>query len=416
MAKDSDPRAGTSENTGGLVSSILAEENEFDRRLLWRLGSWGFAAVVAVAIAVMANQAQFGWRRDQVAAADLAQQAQQAQQIQQLARETQNEARRLAAAVDTLNNDRDRLYTRVTAIEQGLDSVTGAVARQNTAASASAPSPAAPAKPHQASSDPTTLPLQPAAPAVAPVASAPAAPGEKPRAEAAPQEQAQPPPAAATSVASAPPSAPGLPLVASKSMMSPPDPAAAKLVQPEKTAKPKTEAAPQPETAVAASPPAQEPEAESDLPKIPAQRTEFAVDLGSAHSIGGLRALWRGLVKANPDLAALRPIIIIRENRTGAGMQLRLGAGPLLDAAAAAKICATLAGIERGCETAVFDGQRLAMKTETKAERTPPPGAVKPTAQPHEQQRKSTKRSKSEEPPAAKPEPPSAVSSFFGRK
>ena len=89
--------------------------------------------------------------------------------------------------------------------------------------------------------------------------------------------------------------------------------------------------------------------------------TEFAIDLGSANSVGGLRALWRGLVKSNADLAELRPIIVVKESKTGLGMQLRLAAGPLHDAATAAKICAALMESKRACETTVFDGQRLAM-------------------------------------------------------
>ena len=78
-----------------------------------------------------ANQSAIGLRRDQIAAADL---ARQAQQIPERAKENQNEARRLASAIDTLNSDRDRLYSRVTVLEQGLDSVTGAIARQSAAA------------------------------------------------------------------------------------------------------------------------------------------------------------------------------------------------------------------------------------------------------------------------------------------
>lgn len=409
MAKDSDPLAGAFENTGGLFSGFLAEENEFDRRLLWRLGSWSLAAVGAIVIAVMANQAQLGWRRDQVATADL---ARQAQQLQQLTRETQSEARRLASAIETLNSDRDRLYTRVTVLEQGLDSVTGTIAKQNIAAvPPSVPATPAASKPQAATSDPPPAPPSPAsqaaAPAVAPVASAPAVAGEKPRAETAPPAPTSPPPPAA----SAAPAASNLPLVASKSLMSPPDPAATKLVQPEKTAKPRAEGPP---AETAANPAAKESEAaeaaEADLPGIPAQRTEFAVDLGGANSIGGLRALWRGLVKANPDLAPLRPIIMVRESHTGFGMQLRLGAGPLLDAAAAAKICAGLAESDRRCETTVFDGQRLAMKTED----TPQPSSTKSSAR--QQHRTSTKRAKIEEPAPVRQEPPSTLSSFFGRK
>ena len=100
MAKASDSPAGTKNaDKAGLLSGLLAEENEFDRRTLWRIGSWGFAAVGAVVLAVAANQSSFGWRRDQIAAADL---SRQAQQIQSLAKESQNETRRLASALDTL--------------------------------------------------------------------------------------------------------------------------------------------------------------------------------------------------------------------------------------------------------------------------------------------------------------------------
>ena len=119
------------DDAGGVLSGLLAEENELDRRTLWRIGSWGVGATAAVIVAVMANQSSLGLKRDQVAAADL---TRQAQQIQVVARESQNEARRLAAAIDTLNSDRDRLYSRVTGLEQGLDSVTGAIARQGSAA------------------------------------------------------------------------------------------------------------------------------------------------------------------------------------------------------------------------------------------------------------------------------------------
>ena len=120
MAKKSDHLADgfDADDTGGVLSGLLAEEDELDRRALWRIGSWGVGATGAVILAVMANQSSLGLQRDQVAAADL---TRQAQQIQSVARETQNEARRLASAIDTLNGDRDRLYSRVTGLEQGLE-------------------------------------------------------------------------------------------------------------------------------------------------------------------------------------------------------------------------------------------------------------------------------------------------------
>lgn len=453
MAKDSDPLAdafGTKE-TGGLFSGLLAEENAFDRRMMWRLGSWSVAAVSAVVIAVMANQAQLGWRRDQMAATDL---ARQADRLQMLTKESQNEARRLAAAIETLNSDRDRLYSRVTVLEQGLDSVTGAIARQAAA-------PAQGAKPQDAA------PV-PAAPSVAPVASTPAATNEKPRTEAAkdsqketPKESSSPPPqtaAAASLVQQAPAvnsALPTIPLVPSRSIMAPPDSAASKLVQPEaaeKAAEKKAEPAPAPSEIVATvTKPAEA--AENESAAIAVQQTRFAIDLGGANSVDGLRALWRGLTKSNPEIAALRPIIMVKEGTTGLGMQLRLGAGPLVNAAAAAKFCATLAENDRHCETTVFDGQRLSMRGEKGQEKAQEKGQEKtqdrvqeksseknqdaapqaetaPNAKPEKQRRRSysSKRSKREEPapaPAAQPAPakpeaasPSAgstLSSFFRR-
>src|SRR3954451_17938380 len=133
MARDTDHLAGglDTENTGGLLTGFLAEEEEeFDPRSLWRLGSWGAASLGAVIIALYASQSSIGLRREQLAAADL---LRQSQQIQTATKESQNETRRLASAVETLNGDRDRLYSRVTFLEQGLGPVTGAIARQNSA-------------------------------------------------------------------------------------------------------------------------------------------------------------------------------------------------------------------------------------------------------------------------------------------
>jgi hypothetical protein len=166
--------------------------------------------------------------------------------------------------------------------------------------------------------------------------------------------------------------------MASKSLMSPPDAAAGKLIEPEPSAKtaavtppaPAPTMTPAPAAApdVAASAPAAdkvaaaEP-ASSASPPLAVKRTEFGVDVGGANSVGGLRALWRGLLKwrSSAPLAALQPIIVVKEGNNGLGMQLRLVAGPLTDAAAAAKICASMTANDRHCETTVFDGQRLAM-------------------------------------------------------
>ena len=547
MAKDPDNLAGSfeTENTGGLLSGFLAEEDEFDRRALWRLGSWGVGAIAAVIVAVMANQSQLSLRREQIAAADL---TRQAQQVQLVARESLSEARRLASAIDTLSGDRDRLYSRVTTLEQGLDSVTGAIVRQgNSQASGPAASAAKPSTPTETAAQTPPTP----APAVAPVATtqAPTA-AEKPvavdkppamvvteasppatstvskdnakvagaksasaksdgakpdsakadnakpdivapelpkiesvktdvaktdtaktdtaktatakadspsadsgkadakpdgakvdaaKAEAAKPETAKPetakaeiakPDVAKPDVAKPDVAKPdsskadnaknqvassSVPLVASKSIMAPPDPAATKLIEPTNTTNtpgPAVTAAPIPEVVASAPAAATDEEAdEATLPKVAIQRTEFGVDLGSANSVNGLRALWRGLLKsrANAPLASLRPIIVVKEVTNGLGMQLRLVAGPLNDAGAAARICATLTENKRACETTVFDGQRLSLK----ADDTPPAAAT-----PAPRRRGNAKRAAAapvvvEEP--KKPEP-TTLSSWFGRK
>jgi hypothetical protein len=138
---------------------------------------------------------------------------------------------------------------------------------------------------------------------------------------------------------------------------------------------------------------------------VTVQRTEFAVDVGGANSVGGLRALWRGLLKSrsNAPLAALQPIIVVKESSTGLGMQLRLVAGPLGDAAAAAKICATMLENERACETTVFDGQRLTMKSEN----TPAAdkfGALKPGSDKPASEKLVTEKPVSEKSGAEKPD------------
>ena len=414
MAKDSDkPRGGFDMGeTGGALSGLLAEEDEFDRRALWRLGTWAAVSVGTVIVALITNQSSIGLRREQSASADL---LKQAQQLQLTAKEGQNETRRLASAVETLNSDRDRLYSRVAVLEQGLDSVTGAIARQSSTASslqantgqaaasqgtasqatvsqaaasaapagpsaaslpAAAAAPAASAAPTTtASVDPPPVTAKPSpAPVVAPVAAtAPAVLDktalEKQDKQASAATSSEPPPTAKSAAVPQPALAQQASgsLVASKSMMAPPDPAAGKLIEP--AALPKMAAtAPMPPMPVVAAVAPEVPEkTESDPPsELVVRRTEFGVDVGGANSIPGLRALWRGLLKsrANTALTKLRPIIVIKENNTGLGMQLRLVAGPINDAAAAAKICASLTVSDRSCSTSVFEGQRLALNAD----------------------------------------------------
>jgi hypothetical protein len=483
MAKDSDRLRGGFDigEAAGALSGLLAEEDDFDRRALWRLGTWATVSIGAVVVALITNQSSIGMRHEQSASADL---LKQAQQLQLTAKEVQNETRRLASAVDTLNSDRDRLYSRVTVLEQGLDSVTGAIARQSSAAASSqanssqatagqtganqvsanqagatqasgsatastspsanppvsAPSPAvaATAPPATPSADPSPSAAKPSpAPVVGPVAATAPAVVEKQDKEkqdkqaSKPPTSAEPSPTTVASLAMQQPAAAQQPsgsLIASKSMMAPPDPAAGKLIEP--AAPPKTvTTTPMPEVAALApkAPRESEPGPAPASPELTVQRTEFGVDVGGANSIPGLRALWRGLLKSrtNAALTKLRPIIMIKENSNGLGMQLRLVAGPINDAAAAAKICASLMVSDRSCSTAVFEGQRLAVNDDeadkAEASKAEASKAIEADSKPTSSASRSSshrhysgaKHPTTEDPP--KPEP-STLSLIFGKR
>lgn len=352
----------TDDDGAGWISRFLAEEDEFDGRSMWRLASWGVGSVGALIIAILATRSPAAINRDQLASAEI---ARQSQQVQWIAKESQNKARELTAAVDTLNGDRDRLYARVTVLEQGLDSVTGALARpamatlpaiQPTPPAATAPTPTplaeadpiGPVKPAEAKAEPAALP-----PRIAPVAtSAPAA------------------------------AAPALAKPAEQKAEAPPaDPAP---------------------TVTAAIAPSESVASEASSAGI-VRKTEFGVDLGGANSIEGLRAVWRGALKVySQQLAALQPVIVVKERHGGLGMQLRLVAGPLSDAAEAAKLCAGfLTESNRPCETSVYEGQRLSMISEKK-----------PEAPVHRAKRRSKQRS---EPVEERPKT-SSFSSFLGNR
>jgi hypothetical protein len=368
MARKSDPLSDSfgTDDSDGWLGGIVADEDDLDRHTLWRLGLWGVAAVGALTLGIMSGQLPVNAQRTQVAANEF---AGRAKQVESTVQENQLEARRLAAAIATLNSDRDRLFTRLSAIEQGLDVVTGSINKKADDKLAT-------------TAWPTT--------AIAPVVSGGIGPLIM---ETAPGKISMPAP-----VPAPPPSTVAAPAVE-------PEPAPTTLAA--HTEPPPAEE-PAPSVIQAMPIPEPQPAHAGANASLAAESmvapADFGLDLGAANSINGLRALWRGLIKSHkPQLDGLRPLIAVHERRNGLGLQLRLVAGPIKDAAAAARICAVLSDAERDCKTTAFDGQRLSLAAEP-AEKAAPPRAQK--------QRKSTRAQP--EAMAPKPAEQSAFATMLG--
>jgi hypothetical protein len=122
-------------------------------------------------------------------------------------------------------------------------------------------------------------------------------------------------------------------------------------------AQPEAAAAPAVRAAPAAAP------ASDDPTEVPASRAAFAVDLGSTPNLDAMRGLWLTLkAKHGGMLEGLRPLAAIRESGGPGSVALHLIAGPLPSANAAARLCLILSSMGERCETAAFEGQRLALR------------------------------------------------------
>ena len=92
-------------------------------------------------------------------------------------------------------------------------------------------------------------------------------------------------------------------------------------------------------------------------------RTDFGLDLGAGGSLDALRAQWT-TIKAQHGavLEGLRPLVTVQDQPQRGGLELRLVAGPLANAAEAARLCMVISATGRPCQPAAFEGQRLALK------------------------------------------------------
>jgi len=293
--------------------NIDIEDESPDYSVLGRHLLWAGIAAVALGVAALAAQSQTGTQRLAVISGrDPGAMAQHppapSRQAEPAARpaEPDAETRRLAEAVRQLAADRDRLLGRIEALERNLD-VTGSIPRDDGAtrdnaareSAAAAPPSAAPTLPPGWSLVPNTIPPAAGVPAI-PAPNANALPGG--------------------SAGQAPATAPG---VVATSGLSGSEQAAGSV----------------------------------------ATKTEFGVDIGGGPTFDGVRALWASVRTTRPALFdGLRPVVAVREGGKSGGLELRLVVGPLSNAGAAARLCASLMAAGLACQPAVFDGQRFALR------------------------------------------------------
>jgi hypothetical protein len=274
-------------------------------RNLWLTARWGLAATLMLAAAVYTAGTDAGIARMMTAFAAARGEA-PAPSAQEDHAGLLADTRELADTVQALAADRDRLAARIETLERNLEEVTGSIAR-----------------------------LPEPAPAIAPLPTP------------APAPQAATPPT---------PVAPGFVLL---------EPALGfnrAPVTPESSeeawsAVPMPRAAPRPQAMVTGS----IPQHQQDSETARADKPVYGIDLGSATTVDGIRALWMAQRGKHAALSALTPAVVNRPGQRG-GAQLRLVAGPLPSAAAAAQVCAVLNASRTLCQPSVYDGQPLALR------------------------------------------------------
>ena len=269
---------------------------------LLRLAGWGAAATAALLLFVIT--ANSGGGRERLSAAfggtnatEAAKaQAAQAAQLARLAA-YEGDTRRLIEIVRSLTADRERLLTRLSALERSLEDVTGSIQKQMAA-----PPPAATQPPPVVVAEPPPKPAAVPPPKTAAVPAQTVAPAEP--------ASASPPPASEL-----PNRVPNMP------------------------------------------PPGGMPELEPIQPRQAAGvDIGGAKDFDGLRTLwNAITSNHYGLFEG------LHPIVAVRENSKSRTTELRLVAGPLMDVEIASRICTTLGAAKRYCRLATFEGQPLAL-------------------------------------------------------
>jgi hypothetical protein len=273
-----------------------------------RLTTWATAAAVALTAAVLASLTPAGSQRAGIALAGLAGgKPRQATQLAAQRADLESDRRSLNEALRLLASDRDRLMARVGSIERNLDDITGSIkSRMST-----------PPMPESDSlQDPASS-----------LAAPPAITANAPRAK------------------------PDLPYWLANVPEPWPNPSSAMEFAP---GPPLSWPAAAPPVRVATLAVETQP-----LGPIVVSRTEFGVDIGSASDLEAVRILWKTAKAQHGHLIGnLRPIVVRREHSVGSP-EYRLVLGPLVNAGAAARLCATMAASDVICSTRPYQGERL---------------------------------------------------------
>jgi hypothetical protein len=306
------------------------ESKRVDVRALRRLLGWGMGALIAVGTVILSGYDESRVRgTGSVLAALFAPSADGPSRAQLMAKlvETESEARRVADTVRALTIDREALSARIAALERNLGDLTGAISK-GAARDVPAPSPAE----ATARGDKSDTPAPKPAP---------------------PLWAMMPGTSAIASGSSAPPSGDASPLRF-------PHPAPLALI--ESYASSGSQPAARPSTATKENG-ANAPDAIS-AGRAAASKTEYALDIAVASNVNALRARWEAARSQHPILLqGLRPLIAVRDSASRPGTaELHLVAGPVANASDAARLCAALIATGSPCQTAVFDGQRLALR------------------------------------------------------
>jgi hypothetical protein len=103
-----------------------------------------------------------------------------------------------------------------------------------------------------------------------------------------------------------------------------------------------------------------------ETPPASIAKAEFGLDLGNGTSVESLRAIWATASRRHSSLLQGLGAVVQRRERgkgaKGVEVELRLIAGPIPTATAAARLCAAMIAAGAVCSPAPFEGQRLTIR------------------------------------------------------